>query len=404
MNKTIPTQNNMQPVHFLYSFLPLIFSALVILSTLDKIKPASAFSPGFGNAENAAFNIQTVTPTATITATQTATHTPTQTPIPTATATPIPPERSQLRYSDTVTNLDVLFASHIIANRPKAANEYRVVLIGDSGTWEDYMPSSETLAGRINAAGLQTCNSRTVKVYNMALRATSLVKDLVFIDKVMEYEPDLVLWFLTLNTFRPESQLSGKNFLPKNRVYIQNLSNRYDLGLNPASLSVNTQTEDQAWEIIRASEEPPHVDSYPALPNDQTTNINFTKILNPPTIMTSELPFKLFYAGLRILYRTKVLVINEPIFIANGKNSNLRYNQYYPRWVYDQYRSILLKQSIDHGWNYLDLWNAIPSPNFTGTALHRTPNGDLLMFKKMAPIIKQFPCRTLMETKKQSEE
>jgi hypothetical protein len=36
-----------------------------------------------------------------------------------------------------------------------------------------------------------------------------------------------------------------------------------------------------------------------------------------------------------------VLLINEPMFISSGQNSDLRYNSFYPRWAYDQYRAML---------------------------------------------------------------
>jgi hypothetical protein len=215
---------------------------------------------------------------------------------------------------------------------------------------------------------------------------------LVFIDKAVTYKPDLVIWFLTLNTFRPDTQLSGKNFMPVNRAYITDLSKRYGLGLNTTSLTTNQQTAAQAWEIVRAAKEPLHSDSYPLLPNDQVASSRFTAKLWPPKLPASILPFNLFRAGLKILSSTKVLVVNEPIFIGSGQNSTLRYNEYYPRWAYDQFRQILLKDSQANSWKYLDLWNAIPPQNFTGTPLHRTPSGELLMFNKFVPIIKNFPC------------
>jgi hypothetical protein len=283
-----------------------------------------------------------------------------------------------------------LLASHILANQPKAANEYRVLLIGDSGTWSNYMPFEESLAGRLNAANLQACNSRSIKVYNMAIRGTSLVKDLVFIDKAATYQPDLVIWSLTLNTFRPDTQLLGRNFLPESRSYIADLSRRYDLGLNTSGMTTTQQTADQAWAIIRTAQDAPHQDTYPPMENDLPSSNVFTRTLPPPKLDTTKLPFNLFYAGLNILKNTKTLVINEPIYIGTGANSNVRYNEYYPRWAYDQFRSAMVQESKAKNWNYLDLWNAIPSTQFTGTPLHRTPYGEFLMYRKLAPVIQKY--------------
>ncbi len=36
-----------------------------------------------------------------------------------------------------------------------------------------------------------------------------------------------------------------------------------------------------------------------------------------------------------------VLIINEPMFISDGQNSDLRYNSFYPRWAYDQFHRLL---------------------------------------------------------------
>ena len=36
-----------------------------------------------------------------------------------------------------------------------------------------------------------------------------------------------------------------------------------------------------------------------------------------------------------------MLLVNEPMLISNGANSEIRYNFFYPRWAYDEYRSML---------------------------------------------------------------
>ncbi|MCZ7670394.1 MAG: hypothetical protein M5U34_26160 [Chloroflexi bacterium] len=41
-----------------------------------------------------------------------------------------------------------------------------------------------------------------------------------------------------------------------------------------------------------------------------------------------------------------VLLINEPMFISSGRNSDLRYNAFYPRWAYDQYREMLGETAV----------------------------------------------------------
>ncbi len=47
------------------------------------------------------------------------------------------------------------------------------------------------------------CSGRQLRFYNLGYPHPSIVKDLVVLDKAMEYDPDLVIWFVTLNTLMP---------------------------------------------------------------------------------------------------------------------------------------------------------------------------------------------------------
>ncbi|MCB0029796.1 MAG: hypothetical protein KDE28_17905, partial [Anaerolineales bacterium] len=64
-----------------------------------------------------------------------------------------------------------------------------------------------------------------------------------------------------------------------------------------------------------------------------------------------------------------------PIFISNGANSDLHYNAFYPRWIYDEYRVFLAATAERNGWPYVDLWDAVPAEEFTDTPVHLTPAG-----------------------------
>jgi hypothetical protein len=69
------------------------------------------------------------------------------------------------------------------------------------------------------------------------------------------------------------------------------------------------------------------------------------------------------------------LIVNEPIFISSGANSDLRYNSWYPRWAYDQYRALLAQEARANGWQYLDLWDSIDPAEFTDSPVHLTAVG-----------------------------
>jgi hypothetical protein len=94
---------------------------------------------------------------------------------------------------------------------------------------------------------------------------------------------------------------------------------------------------------------------------------------SPPVLPKDGLAFDVLAAGVERSEGVPVLIINEPIFISQGKNSQMHYNFFYPRWAYDAYRQLMVEQSESNGWNYLDLWDSIPADEFTNTAIHITP-------------------------------
>jgi hypothetical protein len=87
-----------------------------------------------------------------------------------------------------------------------------------------------------------------------------------------------------------------------------------------------------------------------------------------------------------------MMLVNEPILISNGANSDIRYNFFYPRWAYDNYRRMLSERAATSQWNYLDLWDLVPMTEFTNSAIHLTPAGEKLLADKIAQAI-QTSCR-----------
>src|SRR5262245_12823292 len=59
-------------------------------------------------------------------------------------------ENSAQSYNLSLDSLDAMFASHEVA-RPKAADEYRVLVLGDSATWGILLRPEETVAGVLDA-------------------------------------------------------------------------------------------------------------------------------------------------------------------------------------------------------------------------------------------------------------
>jgi len=81
------------------------------------------------------------------------------------------------------------------------------------------------------------------------------------------------------------------------------------------------------------------------------------------------------------------ILVNEPILISNGLNSDIRYNFFYPRWAYDEYRLLLNEYASERDLPYLDLWDLVPLNEFTNSGVHLTPIGEALLTDKIAEAI-----------------
>ncbi len=101
-------------------------------------------------------------------------------------------EDSARSYNLSTYNLPAMFASHVIA-RPKAADEFRVIVIGDSGTWGWLLNNEETLAGQINAQDLTTAEGKRVVAYNLGYPVLALSKDVMILQEALKYQPDLII-------------------------------------------------------------------------------------------------------------------------------------------------------------------------------------------------------------------
>src|SRR5690606_12709185 len=93
------------------------------------------------------------------------------------------------------------------------------------------------------------------------------------------------------------------------------------------------------------------------------------------TVTADGLTLDAFPAAQQILGETPLLVINEPVMISQGANSDIRYNFYYPRRAYDDYRQIMEAAMRDEGIPYLDTWDIVPVEEFTNSAIHLDRRG-----------------------------
>lgn len=301
-------------------------------------------------------------------------------------------ENPSQAYNLSLFSVDAMFASHVIDGGQKSDDELRVIVIGDSSIWGTLLYPEETLTGQLNAFGLSTADEKRICFYNLGYPTISLLKDLMVLDQAMQYEPDLIIWPLTLEAFPVDKQLTSP-IVAYNHTRMQELINKYGLSYDPhdpnfAKASLWDQTiigqrrnladllRLQFYGVLWAATgvDQYYPDQYTPAAIDLDADKSFHD-WQPPKIEEDWLTFEVIEAGLEAAGDVPVLIINEPMLISGGENSDLRYNFFYPRWAYDQYRVIMLDRSQLVGWDYLDLWDIVPADQFTNSAIHLTPHG-----------------------------
>ena len=304
-------------------------------------------------------------------------------------------------------NVPAMFASHIL-QQPKAADEFRVLLIGDSGTWGWFLENADTLAGQLNGMELVTEDGRSVKIYNLGYPVMALTKDIMLLESALAYQPDLILWPVTLESFPRDKQLFPP-LVQNNAERIRPLIVEYGLDLDvadgrftdPTILDrtligqrrnladwLRLQAYGFSWAATGIDQAIPA--DIPPRTSDFEADLSWQSFTEPTTLTADDLAFDVLAAGMAIADDVPVLLINEPMFISDGTNSDLRYNAFYPRWAYDQDREMLGETAVAQNWPLLDLWNTIPPPEFTDTPVHLTPKGNKQYAEPVAEGIQAF--------------
>jgi hypothetical protein len=317
-------------------------------------------------------------------------------------------ENPSQSYNLSLFNLDAMFASHIIAAGPKPTNEYRILVVGDSSTWGTLLRPEQTLAGLMDEERIILCGKK-VRVYNLGYPTISLTKDLMVLDYAMRYQPDLIIWPMTLEAFPIDKQLTSP-IVGNNATKIDYLATRYNLSFNrndPAFIRptfwdrtligdrraladlFRLQVYGVLWSATGIDQTYPL--DYEHAQTDFSTDTAFHNLL-PPTLYQGDLAFDVLEAGMQAAGKTPVLLVNEPMLISSGKNSDLHYNFFYPRWAYDQWRQMMTQKASEQRWNYLDLWNIVPADQFTNSAIHLTPEGEKLMAGRVEKTILEQTC------------
>jgi len=307
-------------------------------------------------------------------------------------------------------NLDMLFPAHIISAREKPKEEYRVILIGDSSAWGAGLHLEQTMTEQINQAQLMPCEDRQIVVYNLGYPGVSAIKDLLILsESAKSYHPDLMIWSFTLTTFvsgkgrdnayaadnyerfRALEESSGYYFGSKKfssgepsfidrTLYGRRGELNYLLRLHLFDLKSMSLGTDYLGT-------PEDIDFVQGPAGNKNDFLEF----RPGDDIEEILDINLFLAAGKISGTVPILYFNEPIYIE--ENNPVRYNQVYPRWVYDLYRELFDRVSKEQSWIYLDLWNALPPDEFVDTVFHRTFEGETRVAQALIPVIQAEACK-----------
>ena len=301
-------------------------------------------------------------------------------------------------YNLSLFDLDAMFASHVLAGTQKTPDEYRVLLIGDSSVWGTLLAPEQTLAGQLNTSPFDACG-RTVHAYNLGYPTISLTKDLMILDQAKGYQPDMIIWLTTLEAFPKDKQLTSP-IVANNPEPVRGLIAQYKLHVNPNDQAlVNASKWEQTFvsqrravadllrlQIYGALWASTGIDQiYPENYERAQINLEADKDFHNLTSLHDTLAFDILEAGLATA--PLILLVNEPMLISHGINSDIRYNFFYPRWAYDEYRQLLAERAAAHQWNYLDLWDLVPADQFTNSAIHLTPAGETLLANNITSAI-----------------
>lgn len=309
-------------------------------------------------------------------------------------------EQIEQSYNLSLNNIPAMFASHAVS-QPKAADEFRIIILGDSGTWGWFLQNDETLSAHLNATNL-THHASRITFYNLGYPIMSLTKDLLILDEAMRYQPDLIIWPVTLESFPRDKQLVSP-IVQNNRERIRPFITQHTLNLNPndeqfiepnwwdrtiigqrrnlADL-LRLQTTGFAWAATSLDQAIPA--DIPLRKTDLEADTSWQGFTEAAPFTKDDLAFDILTAGMTRAGDVPVLLINEPMFISNGANSDLRYNSFYPIWAYDLYREMLLETAVAHNWHYLDLWDQISPAEFTDTPVHLTAVGTETLAETIA--------------------
>jgi len=311
-------------------------------------------------------------------------------------------ENPEQSYNLTMSDLESMIASHEVSAIKNPGDKFKIILLGDSSIWGFLQKNEDTLAGILSRGINFQCREKEIEILNLGYPSLSVVKDLMILESVNQFDPDLILWFVTLESLpknkQKETPLVNANPHIANRVFEKYEIELEQYDINPLDYTfINQRRVIADWfrlqifgfmwsatgidHFIPESFSPAQRDfendkSFMGFDENEFEEKDLAlDVLFNPTVMDGETDF---------------IYINEPILISQGIHSDIRYNFYYPRWAYDFYRSEIKLNTDKLGIKYYDFWDIVPESEFTNSAIHLTQYGETLLAEEVIAIIKDF--------------
>lgn len=284
-------------------------------------------------------------------------------------------ESPQTAYNFSIGSLDAAFASHKISGAgEKKTDTVRVITIGDSSSWGTLLRPEETLCGQLD--GQNFSDGRTVECYNLAYPTLSLTKDYLLLNRAMNYDPDLILWPLTMESFPTDKQADNALIQANLKEYLSLFSDDGNITKFPPETLFTQRRETADWLRLQlygvmwagTGIDQDYPEDYPAPQLDLEADNTFHGFEGP--LPDDAFSWNILEKGMSRAADVPVLLINEPMLISNGQNSKIRYNYYYPREAYDSWHKKLQTDAEQNGWPLLDLWDSLETGAFTNSAIH----------------------------------
>jgi hypothetical protein len=283
--------------------------------------------------------------------------------------------------------LPILLRSHEIS-QPKALDEFRVVMLGNSGILGAGNSNTSTIAAIMTTNGNDIRNKH-LYVYNLGHPAGSVTRDMLIGTAALASQPDLIIWFISMGDLRTDNL---NPIIAVNAPLMTQLTQQFGfthLAAQTYGHTSDTWSENSflsqreniylwlrfqtylAFRKFEFKELKPGIIQAAPIPNEplQTTNDPIYFPMPGPTWQT--------LTALNQLARVPVLFINQPMYA--DKNHLVNYNVEFSRVVYDKYRQTFAAFCTDQGLWCLDLWDAVPNDLYTDSDFHRNREGNSII-------------------------